>query len=47
MYDAINKFQQKNYTDMCFQKTIQKSENKRKERERERGEVNQKILYFK
>ena len=33
MYDAITKFQQKNYTDTCFQKTIQKSENKRKERD--------------
>ena len=35
MYDAITKFQQKNYTDKYFQKTIQKNENKRKERERE------------
>ena len=33
MYDAITKFQQKNYTDKCFQKTIQKSENKRKQRD--------------
>ena len=36
MYDAMTKFQQKNYADKgFFQKTIQKSENKRKERERD------------
>ena len=33
MYDANTRFQQKNYTDKCFQKTLQKSENKRKERD--------------
>ena len=44
MYDAMTKFQQKNYADKgFFQKTIQKSENKRKERERR--EVKQKISY--
>ena len=44
MYDAMTKFQQKNYADKgFFQKTIQKSENKRKEKERR--EVKQKISY--
>ena len=33
MYDAITKFQQKNYADKGFWKTIQKSENKMKERD--------------
>ena len=33
MYDVITTFQKKSYTDKCIWKTIQKSQNKRKERD--------------
>ena len=47
MYDALTKFQQKSYKDKCFQKTIQKSENKRKERDIRKSHIPNNLVNLK